>query len=366
MTTVTAVPALSVTASIGFTSLVPALRQKKNHKKTVTRSVFNKDASGCRYCSKSADGMFHPDSPICADCPCRVFDTEVRTVYVNEKSRYGKKIPLRRNALLLFLYLHFLFPNKDGLVHIDTEDAAEYLCCSERTVINNLKLLEEREYIALSRYGYRFMAFILDYKNYFLPADKGGRGYSIFTSEIMDTLVKMHSITEIRISLRSMLACIDTGLNKSPVCEQSYDDLKLGLPAYCSTKTIRHTMSGKNFSTMFNSRLKKHSAIIGLRQNFDPVHVRRKYQDECINSVRKLMESINTGSSGRHKKRTLYISESDLDDIGLIALRYPVDCIIRAVRQYYEQYIVHNQKVRSVGALVRTITETITGCSAFA
>lgn len=365
---VTAVSSLSLTASIGFVSLVPALRQKKNHKKTVTCRVFNREASGCRYCSDSPDGLPDPDSGICRDCPCQVYDTKTKTVYVNEKSRYGKKLPLRKNALLLYMYMHFLFPNRDGLVCIDPEDAAEYLHCSERTVINNLRLLEQREYIALSRYGYRYMAFILDYKSYFLPADQGGRGYSVFTTEMLDTLIMMDTITEIRISMRSVLACVDSGINGKTVCEQDYADFKLSLPAYCSTRTIRQALSGDNFRTLFNSRLKKHSAVIGLRQNFDPFHVRRKYQEDCMAAVRKLVDDINTGKPGGKKKRILYLSETDLKDISQIALRYPSSTVVSAVRQYYEEYIVHNQnqKVRSVGALVRTIADNISGSLAFA
>jgi len=88
---------------------------------------------------------------------------------------------LKANAIKLFLLLHFYHPDNNGIVYnLEACDLASVIGCNVRTVWNNLKVLEEYTYISYSKNEYGLINVILnDYENYYLPANKGGRGFLV-------------------------------------------------------------------------------------------------------------------------------------------------------------------------------------------
>lgn len=321
---------MSETAAVGLVTLIPAIRCRDNKKYT------------------SDNG---------------------KTVYDNEKNRYGRNLPLQKNALLLLLYLHFRFPDENGLVRMDIEDTAAYLKVNEKTICNNLDILARRGYISCSVgiYPYQRCVFIQRYTEYHKKASAGGRGYLTLGKNLMDRLRDISSIMELRVTIRSIIRCMDNTAGQNSVSETSYHELKSDLPAYCTRKKIRAIISGNGYLSLFKGRIKKYTILFGLKEEFDPVFVREKKRKDCSDRISSLISSINEDAAKSNGKiRHLYIKKQDLDDICGISLKYPVELVVKAVKQVYNQYIANNLNIRSLGGLVRTITENLAELYAFA
>lgn len=65
--------------------------------------------------------------------------------YINEKNAFGDGIALNKNAILLYVYLHFLNVNANAHAVLDTYEASKYLSIPERTVIHNMKILNRKD-----------------------------------------------------------------------------------------------------------------------------------------------------------------------------------------------------------------------------
>lgn len=115
---------------------------------------------------------------------------------------------LKANAIKLFLLLHFYHPDNNGIVYnLEACELASVIGCNVRTVWNNLKVLEEYTYISYSKNEYGLINVILnDYENYYLPANKGGRGFLVMSKELLTKLNSTDSLVSLRIFIRELLS----------------------------------------------------------------------------------------------------------------------------------------------------------------
>ena len=171
---------LTLTAPVGQAVLRSAIRLSDNFIKFREVAVFDPGASGCYDC-------LHAGSDLCANCPNKVYHKEMKKIYVNEKARYGERMTLSRNAILVFVYLHFLSPDENGFIRmVNVQEAAEFLHCCPRTVRNSLNALASSGYIAvrkLENIPCHYSVFLSDFRDYFRTAKEGGRGYLLLTRE---------------------------------------------------------------------------------------------------------------------------------------------------------------------------------------
>lgn len=163
-------------------------------------------------------------------------------VYNNEKNYFGYQPRLKRKSLLLLLYLHFLGPDKQGFIcHVDLKKAAETLNCSKQTIKNNLSYLVKYGYILCSKDGSTIC--LTEYKNYYLDAKHGGRGYFVLSWKCFLELLKVSTIIELRILLRSMLFCDDKkDVGNGTVVKKSYREINRCVRYPLTKKQIRTTL----------------------------------------------------------------------------------------------------------------------------
>ena len=336
------------TASIGNAVLISSLYTQKNHYKFVEKKTVNEFDSGCFACP-------HFRTPDCEACTNKVYDTSFEKIYINEKNRFGTRKNLKRNAILLFMYFHFLGPDKNGLIQFDAEEAAEKLNCNEKSIYNNLKLLSKNSYITYSpgTYPGAFNVFILDYNSYFKKAESGGRGYSVISSSIFDQLTEMKDINTIRLSIRNLV--LGSSYLSDP--KKSYDELKRCLPKYCTKEKIRSITGSKQFTNIFNISQKKRYINIIVKEQFNPVSIANHLREDCKIAVLEKIDSINKFVVDNKLRFKINLNNNDLTDIINIALRIPIRFICEAFDYIYKDYISHNQHVSNMGALVRTIAE---------
>ena len=282
--------------------------------------------------------------------------TDFKNVYVNEKNKYGVRYELKKNALMLFLYLHYLNPDTSGLVYICIEDAAQELHCTERTIRNNLKLLNKHNYIALSTTqvfpGY-YKLFLREYKSYFLPAEQGGRGYCVFPLEHLHSLIELPDINSIRLAIRNLIP--ETISSETKRIEKSYVEVQRDLPSYCSKRRIRDLITSKAFTKIFDVQPKKYFVKIKARVEYDISNIAGIYRAECKDKLMELIETLRNEASSRRERNRILLLENEVNDICGIALRIPMQYVLQAVRSVNENYILPNLPIKNIGALVRTI-----------
>lgn len=177
---------------------------------------------------------------MCEECSHACRKTVSKVKYVNERNQFGNRVALQSNAILLFMALHFLDVDNQGFIqHVQTSQMAELLHCDRKTIHNNIQALVKYHYIMSgAEYDGEYTIYLPDYKNYFMPADKGGRGYLNLSLDIFDELVKVHSITALRLYLR-VLAERDATTDVDQTSTKTYKEMKRYLPRYCNRSVIQ-------------------------------------------------------------------------------------------------------------------------------
>ena len=291
-------------------------------------------------------------------------DGSIRKVYVNEKHRYGQMPSLSRTGILLLIYLHFSEPDEKGFIRMfDAEGAAAFLGCHVRTVQNNLRRLVEGGYILMSPglCPYHYSINLPGYSSYFLPSDKGGRGYILFTQELLRGFIAQSDISSLRLAVRSVLFSTDNRTSTGALPEKTYREIKRDLPAYCSRKLIRDILHRPAFNEIFAVSDTKYTMAVRLRDEYDPASAAGKLRADCAKRVQDRVALLNKDLS---KKERLTLTENDIRDISSIADRYAVTHILEAISKLFTTYIYQGRHPKSIGAIVRVYARSAASSAA--
>lgn len=380
-------------ANIGKAVLTQSLGLQKNYTevKESTIDVIDYDNNSCKDCKyRSLIANFPEDSEVyqsavtaCQDCPHKIFTqkTVYKKVYHNEKNKYGYKPRLKTNAIKLLLLLHFYHPDKFGIIKdLDQRDLAAQLKCDTKTVRNNLEILKQYSYISYSRIDtYEFNLCLNDYEKYYLPANKGGRGFFVLSQNLLEELLNIRTLLSLRIHLRELMD-LDNLNAKGPftAISKTYRELKRSLPDYCKPGIIRDAIHSS--SRIFKIDFKDHSIRFEINDLFDA----KKRKDECyqnyIQSFENFMQDFNhtaayinvnnseptdyqtffpdqSSIAGDHYKM-IVLRDYEIQDLAQLALQYSYDLVIEALSSIYKSYILLDKKILNLGGLIRTAITT--------
>lgn len=349
------------TASIGLKNLIPALKLMDNYKIIQSKQVVDEAASGCVSCPHLKTCKEHTSSR-CNMCFSKVYKIIDTPVYINEKNRFGEKKTLKRNALLLLLYLHFLHPDHCGLVTLSIKDAADFIGCDERTIRNNMELLDKNNYICKQKglYPGTYRAFIQSYNDYFLPANKGGRGFITLSCDTLTALVKEKNLNSIRLSLRVLVSSVDSGIPSLIHKEHTLTQIRQLLPSYCCNKTLKEAFSSSVFHKLFEVSLTAYTVYLDVKHKFHPANVASELKSVCADKVQAFLKELNDKATklGYKHGKHWFPTKEQLADIHSIALQYDVAHILNAMQCIYHDFILRDRPIDNLGALVRTVTST--------
>lgn len=205
---------------------------KVNNKSECANCPWFQAASSSYASDKSYDVLLSK----CKTCSC---NKSYEILYDNEKNKYGSDKPrLNRVATLLFIKLHSLSPSQSGFIeNINVEILASDLNVNLRTIRNNIITLVKAGYIHCDNiYANHINVILLNYKDYFLTADKGGRGYIKITNDTIADLCKIKSVLVMRLIIRELLTDKENDL-------KTYRELTNALPAYCKRNVISKKLS---------------------------------------------------------------------------------------------------------------------------
>ena len=381
---------LELFANIGKAVLIQSLGLQKNYTEVAsdTINVIDYDTPACRECKCCAIiKSFEPDSQayisaseICENCPKKTLtqQTVYKKIYHNEKNRYGYKPRLKSNAITLLLLLHFYHPDKFGIIcDANTEKLAAELNCDIKTVYNNFDVLDNYGYITYSRTGTRTVNICLnDYEKYYLPANKGGRGFIVMSKELLLKILQLENLMTLRIHLRELLE-IDNLNAKGPftAISKTYKEIKRSLPDYCKPCLIRSAV--ENSKDIFNISFKDNIVRFEIHERFNC----RRQKEECfnqyitafnefisnfnetviaVNSTNILPETCSDFFSDKDLQpdiifKFIKIRDYEYEDMAQLAMQYSFNSVIDALCQIYRSYILKERDISNLGGLLRTI-----------
>lgn len=377
-------------ANIGKAVLTQALGLQKNYSEIVEESVSvidhtNPACANCRNCAllksfNQASDIYKAAETACNNCPSRTFTTKniTKKVYHNEKARYGYKPRLKSNAIKLLLSLHFFHPDRFGIVtDININELAGLLSCDVKTIKNNLAILEQYGYISYSKTSAHCINLCInDLQQYYLPANKGGRGFIVLSFNLLNELLSINSLLSLRIHLRQIME-IDSLNAKGPftAVSKTYKEIKLSLPDYCKPCVIRKAIS--NNSGIFDISFKdvEKSVRFEINERFNS----RMQKTECLNTYTAMFKeflidfnntvsyiNVNNDVCSKYREffdqntpnnsyRLLTLRELDLEDLAQLALQYSYNLVLKALSDIYKSYILKERTINNIGGLLRTV-----------
>lgn len=376
--------------NIGKAVLIQALGIQKNYTTIVENTVevvdySNSMCSSCKY--KQIINTFDKESEIyksastyCNNCPNRILTTQnvTKKVYHNEKNRYGYRPMLKANAIKLLLLLHFYHPDSNGIIRdLDANELAVNVGCNVRTIWNNLKTLQEYTYISYSKNEYGLISILLnDYENYYLPANKGGRGFLVVSKELYRKLCNIKSLVSLRIFIRELLSLDAPELKgQASVDYKNIRELRNLLPAYCKPSVIKEKLGVE--SDIFTISFKDDVVRFQIDKEFIPKNEKIKVHDEYAESLEKFIWEFNqnvtyVNSGGispaclndfftmKNRQSTasfkpMLLTDIEIDDLASLSLHYSYDIVVNALSVVYREYYMYQKTVNNLGGLVSTI-----------
>lgn len=280
------------------------------------------------------------------------------TNYINERDYFGKRPYLNKNAILLYMYLHFINPSSSGQVRFSVNQASAFMQLPQKTIRGNLKILLTHGYIRYIKDDIKgiYIVYIDGYADKSKTVRDGFKGYVSLSFDTFKELLeqnKKSNINELRIKLRGLLQCVP-GPNKERLNNISFSDFKKLLPSYVHIKDIKRLLATDNMMRLFNVGFSKNDAycMVKVKDEYNPSIIKRDIVSNCDIKIRKLIK--NMLSQKKYSSTTLLFTEKDYNDISKISLRLPVDDILNGVKSLFENY--SNQNISSIGGLVRILS----------
>ncbi len=377
-------------ANIGKAVLIQALGLQKNYSEVVESTIdvidySNPECANCKWNAihstfQTGDALYEQATLSCAQCPHKQFSSQnvYKKVYHNERNRYGYKPRLKNNAIRLLLLLHFLRPDQYGIIQdIDCHELASELNCNIKTVFHNLEILSTYHYISYSKLEpYKINLCLSDIESYYLPAQKGGRGFLVMSKELLQKILALPNLLSLRIHLRELIE-LDTLSIKTPfyAISKKYSDLKRLLPEYCKPCMIRSSL--KDCNDIFDMSFEEYLIRFELQEQFNSKFQKDKLYQEYLTSFENFLlefnaeiPKINTSTSRNpifddflhcdasftpDEFSLIQWTDIDLEDLAQLALQYSYNRILWALSIVYRTYMIPKRKITNLGGLLRTI-----------
>ena len=342
---------LTLTASIGYSVLLNAIRLKSNHIEYRMVDTFDPISTGCDHCMV--------DRNLCDACLLKKYRTETKKVYINESARHGRKNSLSRYGIMTLLWLHFNAPDENGLIRrLDIQDLCDAIGCTYRTALNQLHDLSTYGYIGVSKLsipGY-YSIIISDYTSYFKPAVEGGRGYMTISYDMFEKFKEQKDINSLRVTIRGVYTATEQKRLNGFVEEKSIKEIKRELPSYVTNGQIREILKSQSFVSMFDVyNKKKYTISFKLKDAYMQFGMRDKLVKDCRTAIEQCAKELSHSTPIKNKFK---LSEYDLKCISEIGARFPIKNVVDALRTVFNTYFVNGIRIKDIGALVRTITKS--------
>lgn len=390
-------------AKIGRAPLLCLLGLQQNFKREIT--VLDVVASGCTDCPHHPVNQYISSGAVESECHlCKHTVFKTKTEYVNEKNMFARstepgtgylpesQIRLKSGAILLYIALHFCNINTatGAAYNIDVPDLAQLLGCNKKTIYNNLNILTDYGYIHYIPVERDYVTIVIqDYNKIFSKAVQGGRGYYLITADLLNRLLPLKKINDLRLCLRFFDASLqeERNGNRKPRVRMNYEDVIRWFPPYVKPYLIKRSLDYLSpiFSDIWHGR---HEVAVTLSPEYNTAkqmsmasHESYKHISDYIAQMQAAINEFNETKdvSNIHLKdlgirlpdyqinddykieynslQNLYFNHNERQNLAQLALEYSDDEVLHALQILYNEYIQPQIQVKSSGALIRTIIE---------
>lgn len=395
--------------NISRSKLINSIGLQHNHK--VIDQQLDREATGCFSCpyyGADIDGI----TP-CLNCPNKNYKPVTR--YVNEKNIFGYRSTLKVTGIKLYILLHFYGPDQRGLIKdIKTKDLLNALHCTKKTLFSTLHTLCDYGYLHSycngSRHG-QINVMLADYTQMYLPADKGGRGYLAFNQSLLQVILSIESLNELRCCIRLLDATlggeyymmtrqaiahlsynsnlryyfpqyVKRGIIKRAI--ESLDHLFIMLPGdpddpdslyiqlvddYCA-KNIRQKQKQANSTNIVNTITSINNILTGFNeindcledigvQNLQDSYFNTPVSGSIYNDLQQygidLPDIVATENQGiRYQKyRLLSLNGICIENLIALSLEYTTELVTKALAIVYNNYMQPDYPIKNFGGLMR-------------
>lgn len=371
-------------AAIGRAPIHCAIGLAENYKEI--SSIQDLNSPECLRCEKflhlvenahGKDSTYYKEAlSVCANCQKRQ-----KTIYINEKNRYGTRERLNCMSILLFMYLHLCTPSSIGVIngfHIPT--AAKFLQCDQKTVHASLKCLQKKKYITYlpdARRGY-YIVLISGYMDYFKKASEGGRGYIQISNDLLKQLIDIKKLNTIRLFLRIYFDVDSMHRNNvnDLIISKAMEELRRYLPKYLKPRKIESLLScsqdlfeihfGKKYTFKLNSsyfaRIQKktlyHENEQRLLEHIEEANqyiIKRRDDWISISAIPEYLKKAICRMAAANFYEPIVLTDADKKDLIQMSIQYSYEEVIAALHTIWDTYQFKDLKL--YGALIRTIIE---------
>ncbi len=384
-------------ANIGNAILIKALGIQENYKEETITDIVDEEATGCYSCknyiilhsvlqSNEANKIYNDLKATCQaecdKCPKKVYCT--KTIYHNERNKYGYLPRLKTNAIKLLLAYHLIGLDNNGVIkNVNIKALADLLKCSRKTITNNNATLQKYGYLYYSSsVNDNINIFIPEAKNYYLPANKGGRGYFPISKALFEELLKCKNLNELRIIIRELIAFNISPIKNLTTTVRNMTDIRRNLPKYCRPNVIRRAVN--SITTIFTTNIIEKNVdkiekvrfrlIDRFNVSMDKENRIEYYKEQFTEFINALNEEIVTLNSTnttavnlKHPELKPYknklddapylvrMSELQIYDIASLALQTSYEDVTSCFMEVYFTYYGHGEKPRNPAGLLRHI-----------
>lgn len=273
--------------------------------------------------------------------------------YVNELNAFGFDEKLHSNAIILYIYIHFLNPNQDSHVNLDIYEASDFLKLSKRTVLNNLKILRKRGYINFVEGVLEgtFDIFIEHYNSIGLAADHGGRGYITLPLSSFKKIKEVKTTNSIRFVIRGLLESVPGKQSSNLKSGCSIETIKQFFPKSTKRKELFRVLTDSCVNELFNIKIAKSLKYCTIRPKpiTDTAKIRTDVLSDAKESIKKLFASLNE----KYQDNQFWPTNKELNDISRICLKVPCEDVKVGILKLYKHYT--RASVKKLPALVRIL-----------
>lgn len=386
-------------AQISNKILYQSIGLQVNNKITeeVEIEIIDYDNESCKNCKNRilvkalSDSKDHPEyiraANKCSNCPHRKTKNKkiIRNKYINEKNKYGYRPMLKRYAILILMHIHLNNPDSDGvIIEYSVNKASKELGCTERTVKNCLKSLEEYGYIIAGKVKTNSYNIIInDYREIYLRAHEGGRGYFVMSTEIFEQLCNIKSLVSLRIHVRELLSMGSSSVNGMATIEnKKISEIQKYLPKYCKRNVILKEVC-KYESELMKIEFKEESNSIRFELDKEFMQHTNKekyveylegYFNEYIMRFNSQVGNFNTGENVISEFESAFYNlnnqavmvESKMlkttticIDLAYLTLEYGIELVKKGFFRFYSKYLIEARQYNNPGALIRTFINQI-------
>ena len=314
---------------------------------------------------------------------------------------------LKSCSVRLFILIHFYANANTGITSpLDLEDLAQALDCNIKTVRSNILRLESCGFfdVSMDPVTEEYTFTIHDYTKMYNPIGLGG-GYIQCTYDLLEQLLQIKSINELRVILMLLCEAITTELQSSAklaVAKLTFKELLAGLPKYVKPGVVKQILDHANsFKTIFKEEYTRKKRYIAAKLNdcFNGAttknQVRQETYSEIVSFTTEMDDVIRTFNTylfeDKLRERMQYeeilkteygiafdqtptldaehllpiydFEETQYHDLTIMAQDYEIGTVLDALHLFYNRYIL-TKLARSIHH--KGINPKSTNCISFA